>query len=65
MRRFADGQVRVVCREFAGEFMLAAQGAEAAGGDITPERRHFAALLYFILVKTPRMRVAHASDALC
>jgi len=34
--------------DFAGEFMLAAQGAEAAGGDITPERRHFAALLYSI-----------------
>jgi len=47
VRRFADGQVRVAYRDFAGEFTLAAQGAEAAGGDITPERRHFAALLYF------------------
>jgi hypothetical protein len=39
---------KLACPDFAGESTLAAQGAEAAGGDITPERCHFAALLYCI-----------------
>jgi len=41
---------QAAAREFAGELTLAVQGAGAAGGDITPESRHFAALLLFKLL---------------